>query len=285
MKVWFNGAIVGVRHCLDAIDRGFLAGDGVFETLLVRAAAPAFLSAHLARLRCGLAATGIDAAISESVVCGAILALSEANGVEGDGALRITVSRGAGGRGVLPPAEAAPATPSILMTLDRLPAPPARLSCMIVSQRIFSGRASAAFKAIDGYGECRAALREARAKGADEALMLNESGRLVCASAANVFLIFPDGGAATPPTLEGAMPGVVRSVLLRRAILAGAPIAERPIETSELAEASIALTNSLRGVVAAAGVPAGPAAARLAEFKSWYQTALEQDIGDRRKRA
>ncbi|MBL4619050.1 MAG: aminotransferase class IV, partial [Marinicaulis sp.] len=59
MIYWLNG---DYREDVDAInisERGFLLGDGVFETLLVRNGVAAFQDEHLARLHCGLEALKI----------------------------------------------------------------------------------------------------------------------------------------------------------------------------------------------------------------------------------
>ncbi|MHC5058161.1 MAG: aminotransferase class IV, partial [Planctomycetota bacterium] len=54
----------GIRPAAEAsiscLDRGLQYGDGVFETLRAEGGSAFFLEAHLARLRSGLAALGID---------------------------------------------------------------------------------------------------------------------------------------------------------------------------------------------------------------------------------
>ena len=57
------------------------------------------------------------------------------------------------------------------------------------------------------------ALAEARAAGADEALVLNRSGDLCEATTANVFLVH-DGVAATPPVDAGCLAGITREHVL-----------------------------------------------------------------------
>lgn len=96
------------------------------------------------------------------------------------------------------------------------------------------------------------ARNEAAKAGYDEALMLNSAGRVACASAANLFAVLPDGAIVTPPISDGALPGIVREILLTGAPRAGLPIEERSILPEELSEAGIFLTNSLIGLRTAA---------------------------------
>ena len=144
--------------------------------------------------------------------------------------------------------------------------------------RRYSGAIGARCKLIGGYIDNLAALAEARASGADEAIMLNERGDVACASAANVFLISAAGEAATPRLSDGALPGVVRGILI-----AGAHdvrIEERSICAEELSTALVLLTNSLRGVVACAGGSASPRQAiAAAALKSCYAEALAAEPG------
>src|SRR5688572_12066161 len=56
LGTWIDGASGNV---MPADDRGLQYGDGLFETILVRAQRPRFLDAHLARLSQGLVSLGI----------------------------------------------------------------------------------------------------------------------------------------------------------------------------------------------------------------------------------
>jgi branched-subunit amino acid aminotransferase/4-amino-4-deoxychorismate lyase len=112
--------------------------------------------------------------------------------------------------------------------------------------------------------------------------MLNEHGRLASAAAANVFLIGKEG-VATPAVAEGALPGIVRSLLLRHAAEAGVDIDERPIAPKELEDAEIFLTNSLIGLRPAVLRRASPAPRKtFRALQSWYQGRLAEELGKRR---
>src|SRR5690606_1825692 len=92
------------------------------------------------------------------------------------------------------------------------------------------------------------ARREARAVGADEAVMLNGSGEVACAAAANLFWLA--GGRLFTPALEcGVLAGVARGAVIAAAPSLGLEVAEvrAGLEAAQAADA-VFLTNSLVGV-------------------------------------
>jgi branched-chain amino acid aminotransferase len=114
------------------------------------------------------------------------------------------------------------------------------------------------------------ALSEARAGGADEALLLNLAGDVCEATTANVFAV-RDGVPVTPPLESGCLAGITRDHVLA---LGGT---ERALSPEDLREADEAfLTSSTREVqplVAIDGRPVGdgrpgPATRRLADAYS-----------------
>ena len=89
------------------------------------------------------------------------------------------------------------------------------------------------------------ARQEARAAGADEALMLNERGLVAEGSTSNIFLV--KGKLLLTPSIEsGALPGITREAVLELALAMKLEAIETEIELAELAEAEEAfLTNSI----------------------------------------
>ncbi len=278
MTFWLNGEW---REDLTAIhidDRGLLLGDGVFETIFLRAGEPAFLGRHIKRLSQGLNALGIDVSMPESLR-DIIRKLTVKNDLgESDASLRLTVTRGSGPRGLAPP-PAASSSATILMTCAPARVNKTDIRKLIVSRRLRGSGVAAQFKTL-GYLENALALNDASAAGADDALMLSANGHIACASAANLFAIAPEGVVLTPPLSDGALAGVVRGVLIDAAERAGVSIAERSISPANLAGCALFLTNSLIGL-APASLP-GSADTRTNEiFKrldACYQDALERDL-------
>jgi branched-chain amino acid aminotransferase len=99
---------------------------------------------------------------------------------------------------------------------------------------------------------------EARRAGADEALLLNTSGRVAEASVANVFAV-KDGRLVTPPVTEGALEGITRASILELAEGLGVDTSEEPLARYDLLAADeVFLTGSGAGVVPVRSLDAVP---------------------------
>lgn len=250
MKLSLNGELKDTAEARIAPDdRGFTLGDGLFETIAVRKAVPKRLDAHLARLREGAGLLGIPVPYTDAKIAELIADVISANAITA-GALRVTLTRGPGARGITPPD--AP-TPTFLITSGALP-PDDPLSLVVVQNIRRNEFSSLARVKSLGYLDNILARREAVAAGADEALLLNIQGRVAETSIANIFFLI-GGGLVTPPVTEGALPGVMRAEVIR---LAHAE--ERPIEAAEVDRASeIFVSNALgiRPVIKMNGNPVG----------------------------
>lgn len=237
--VWFNGQFASGPLPLDAQDRGFLLGDGVFETVAVVNHTPLWFDEHLQRMETAAAELGISCtveAISSGV--GEVLAKSLAPFE----VLRLSLSRGKAGRGLAGEG----ASPSLLITLDGF-APanlfqPCRLKVSTIRRNEFAP--SSRLKTLS-YIDGIAAAREV-ASAADDALMLNTAGQVASSTMANIFLL--RGGELITPSLDqGVLPGITRRVLLENAGRFGFRPVERAVGQEELLGAeAVFLCNSLR---------------------------------------
>lgn len=282
MIFWLNGEFKEAAHAINIADRGFLLGDGVFETILVVDGVAAFLSQHINRLKGALSALSMDAPIDESM--GTIIyQLARRNDLAaGCAAVRLTVTRGAGKRGLLFPE--GDAGPTILLTIQPYAPPPDQPPAKIIigDYRRNEVSISSRYKTAN-YLDNMLARNDAAAKGCDEAIMLNSVGRLACASAANLFVL-ADEEILTPAVSEGALPGVVRGLLLA-GVDRAPPVREGVIEQSALLQNELFLTNSLMGIRAAVldGEPHGSSAPGVVvlQLRSWYEDQLQADLTKR----
>ncbi|MEX6633105.1 aminotransferase class IV [Hyphococcus lacteus] len=265
---------------VDIADRGLLLGDGIFETILLRDGVPVFLGAHMARLTAGAVALGIDIKFDEIDITKRISELAVKNRIEKQtGSARVTLTRGAGRRGLS--IEGAN-EPTLLITVnayDRIShIEPANV---LVSRACRAERSvSAKYKTLN-YIDNVMAREEASAAKLEDAVMLNHAGRVACASAANVFIIRGDGEVVTPPVREGALPGVVRNIVLQSGNEAGLVIVEAEIERHELKKSAIILTNSLIGLRLATlknGTISQSAYSIFEKLKSCYESEIEKDL-------
>jgi branched-subunit amino acid aminotransferase/4-amino-4-deoxychorismate lyase len=223
----------------DVRDRGLLLADGVFDTSLVIKGKVLLRDAHLDRLVDGSAALGI--ALTRSAVADAMDAA--AVGVV-SGALRITVTRGAGARGLAADAVSAPTIIANVSDYDAsspLPAVRAHESSILRNPSSITAR----YKTLS-YTDNIVALRSAVAAGFDEAFFFTATGNLACASVANVFVRMGKE-TLTPPVSDGALPGMMRNWILQQGRIGDSAVSERSISRDALNAADgVFLTNSLR---------------------------------------
>ncbi|WP_091736258.1 aminotransferase class IV [Phenylobacterium immobile] len=227
-----------------ADDRGFTLGDGLFETVLAVDGDMPRLAAHLARMAAGCAILGLPAPNARAIREAALQALGAASLMAGRAAVRLTYTAGSGGRGLDRPAALAP---RLVATAAPSPKPlaPARLAVASIRR---NDRSPASRLKTLAYLDNVLAREEARAAGADEAILLNTLDEVACAGAANLFWI--EGKAMVTPALAcGVLGGIMRA-----SVLAAAPALD--IEVVEvragldrlLAADAVLLSNSLIGL-------------------------------------
>jgi branched-chain amino acid aminotransferase len=255
--VWVNGAIVPASEpVLTAFDRGFQLGDGIFETLRARGGRVTEMPEHLARLRRSAAGLAIPLPGDvEATLAQAIDELLSAEGLgapNGDASVRITVSRGSFyGRGLLPPDE----HPSPTIVVQAWPVPPTPASHLEVGLHLVASSVRrdpenplAALKTTSRADYVYARV-EARASGADDALLLTIDGYLSEATSANLFVL-RRGELATPSLACAILPGTTRDWILRWAAGAGLRPVEGLLTTRDLHEAEEAfLSSSVAGIL------------------------------------
>src|SRR5690606_11047615 len=126
--IWLNGQFVEEDAARIApLDRGFLLGDGVFDTFAIRDGAPAHFAAHMARLRKSAAVFGLPVPFEDAEAEAAARRVAEASGAV-TGAGRLTLSRGQGPRGLVPPDQA---SPTIMLAVAPSPPPPESVSVLL----------------------------------------------------------------------------------------------------------------------------------------------------------
>ncbi len=252
MMIHLNGELLAAAEArIDPADRGLTLGDGLFETILARDARPLRLDAHLRRLRRGAGILGLPLAFSDKSLEDSLLETLKSNSLS-EGVLRLTLTRGPAPRGLAPPADP---RPTLLITAhQKTGAGGAPLNAVIATvTRRNEHSPLCRCKCLNRLDDVLA-RKEAAARGAGEAILLNAQGRVAEAAAANLFLVV-NGALTTPPVSEGALPGVMRAEIMKTA-----NVAERPLEPEEFFNAAEAfLTNSLglRPLVSVDGNPIG----------------------------
>jgi branched-chain amino acid aminotransferase len=240
-KIHLNGRLMDSAAArIEPSDRGLLLADGLFETLRVYGGRAFQLDAHLARLAVGAATLGIPMP-GASIIAAAVGDTLAANG-HGEASLRITLTRGPGQRGLLPPPDP---SPTLLIASHPLGAASAgTLSAHISTIRRNEHSPLSRLKSL-AYLDNVLALREAAAAGCEEALMLNTAGRVAGGSRSNLFIVLGDE-LVTPPASEGVLAGIARQNLMDLAAASGVKTREGILTLADLERASEALIcNSL----------------------------------------
>jgi D-alanine transaminase len=254
-----DGRLVPLAEArISPLDRGFLFGDAVYETLKVAGGRALFRAQHLERLARSLAALRIP---MPAGLVGALDRLLDAAALA-SGALYLQVSRGAAAeRRHLPPPELAPTLFALPVAID-FPAEPWLLPGLAAVTR-----ADLRWRRCDVKTTALAATvlagLDAAAAGADELIWSGAAGELREGGHTNLF-VRDERGWHTHPLGPEILAGVTRGLLLEAGARAGLPVEERAPRLDERAgwrEAFVCGTlTGVRALVRLDGAPVGDGA-------------------------
>ena len=241
MKIWIDGQLRPPDEArISVTDHGLLYGDGVFEGLRVYGGRVWRIDRHLERLGTSARAIGLQipggldrvrAAILETVA--AFLEESEAS--TSDAYVRLIITRGEGPLGIDPFSCKQPSLICIVAPLELFPADILARGLSLITSSYRRANPDVLDPGVKSLNYLTSVLakREARMHGADDAILLNDRGRVAEASAANLFAV-NRGRLVTPPVREGALEGVTRETVLELAEDEGLPVCEETITRSQL---------------------------------------------------
>jgi branched-subunit amino acid aminotransferase/4-amino-4-deoxychorismate lyase len=244
--VWIDGRLTrGGEATLSVFDRGARDGEGLFETVKVVGGRPFQWRRHLERLVLSAAELGFPVPAGPDELADALDQVLAAEGLR-DAVARVTVTRGIPGTRPTRSTAWVEAEP----LSGRLWEGTRRGEAAVVGAR-------APFPAPGWIGRHKTTSRiawhlareDARAAGADEALLVTPEGLALEGAVSNLFAV-RGGVLATPPLELGVLPGITRAWVLRVAGSLGLVTAERPVAFAELPRAEeVLLTNSVQGIV------------------------------------
>jgi branched-chain amino acid aminotransferase len=231
-------------------DRGFLYGDAVFEVFRTYGGRPFALDEHLARLRRSAERVFIPLPVDDATLGGEIEAALVAAKNE-ESYVRVVVTRGSGPLSLDPETAARP----LRVVLVEPVVPPPRQAYVdgiavvtVVTRRAVDETAAAGAK-VSNYLANLLALREAKARGGLEALVVDARGHVVEGASSNVFAV-RDGRVATPPESAGILVGITRAHVLRAAHDLGIPVDERQLLPGDVYGADeVFITSSIREIL------------------------------------
>ena len=246
MEVFLNGEFVSeARAVVPVNDRGFMYGDGLFETMRVVGGKPFRMAQHLERMTRGADFLKIKPPFTPKELEKFAGQLIEKNNLPA-AILRVTLTRGPGARGYTPQSDD---RPTVVMTLHPAPSLDAvEWNLVTSSYRIPSADPLSSFKTTSKILHVMARA-EAAEKGADEALLINTNGEVAETASGNLFWVYQDK-ICTVPTGRGVLPGITRAIVLEICQTLGLQTNKRVIKPDALRNSEgIFVTQSALGIV------------------------------------
>lgn len=218
--VYVNGQLLPSQDVQIPLDeRGLRFGDGLFETIAIHNGKPYQASLHTTRLQEGLSALSIDALVNVGEVCEQLCA---ANALQ-SGFVRLMVTRGTGSKGYIPTCE----HPNIYAeAFARTVNAETSITLGLSKWRKVSSSAMPTTHKLNALGfNSSLAVMEAQIMGAQEALQLDENGRISESGSGNIFWLY-QGTLYTPALSCDCLNGTTRSAIMR--------LSHLPLEACEL---------------------------------------------------
>ena len=206
--IWLNGNIVAAEGAVSANDRGLLLGEAVFETILIKNGVAQFWPEHLQRLWQACAYADLPTPYTPEVLQQAVSSLMAKTASAPRHVLRITVTGGDGGRGLVPQTVS---PPNWLVQVS--PSTPVPALWHLVDSEALGDANRPPYKTTS-YLENIRARRAALKAGGDDAILFNQHGHLVGAPAGNLFIGI-NNRLLTPRLRDGALPGIIRQQILQ----------------------------------------------------------------------
>lgn len=219
LRIWMDGALVPAEEAkISVFDHGLLYGDGVFEGIRIYNGKIFKEPEHIKRLFESAKAIRLTIPMTPQQVSEAMHETIQANGITGDGYIRLVVTRGVGSLGI---SIQHTANPNVFIITDKISLYPPEvyergLRCVVSSlARNHTNTVSPRVKSLN-YLNNVLAKAEAREAGADEAIMLTTDGFVCECTGDNLFLV-RNGEVFTPPVSLGILEGVTRSLVMELA--------------------------------------------------------------------
>jgi D-amino acid aminotransferase len=212
---FLNGRYLDVRDArISPQDRGFLFGEGLFETWRTYRGHPFVMEEHLGRMAGSARELGIPFDTQEPWGP-RTRQLARRNRLADTGAaIRLTITRGPGPWSLVPPPARNPTRYMTIRALDPALADHRRNGVAVHTMSFGSG-VNDSLRQIKSVNYLPAILGkiEAAERGCFETLYRLRDGTVLEGTTSNIFAVC-GGRLVTPPTHHGLLPGVTRSVVL-----------------------------------------------------------------------
>ncbi|WP_122664937.1 aminodeoxychorismate lyase [Pseudomonas viridiflava] len=261
MPGWIDGR---PADTLSVRNRGLAYGDGLFETIAVRAGQPTLLDQHLQRLQRGCDRLGIT--VDHLLIRDELLAFASQLG---DGVMKLILARGDSQRGYAPDPHSQP-----LRILQGSPLPAYPLAHAEQGIRLFPCVTRLAEQPLLAGLKHLNRLEQVLARSEwqspefAEGLMRDTSGRVIEGVYSNLFAV-RDDVLVTADLSRSGVAGVMRAALLEQAPRLGIQVEIRDLQLADLEQADeVFVCNSVYGIWPVRGFeqlswPVGPLTRKL----------------------
>ncbi|MBI4717528.1 MAG: branched-chain-amino-acid transaminase [Planctomycetes bacterium] len=236
LKVWMGTEVVPVSEArVGVFDHGLLYGDGIFEGIRIYNGRIFKEAEHIRRFFESAKAIRLELPMTGEEISAAMYETMRANGITGDGYIRLVCTRGVGLLGI---SISHTACPMLIVIADKIALYPPEvyergLRCIVSSVvRNNANSTSPRVKSLNYLNNVMAKL-EAKDAGADEAVMINDEGHVSECTGDNIFLV-RYGELLTPSPAEGILEGVTRSVVMELARRRHIPVSEKVLIRHDL---------------------------------------------------
>ena len=248
--IFLNGKIISDADAnISSADRGFLYGDGIYETLRSYNGKPFKLADHLERMRDSARQLKISFDYTNADIGERINELLENNHTQ-DAYIRITLSRGSGGGRLQMDDNIEPTT---LIQLKPFSPYDSKLydegMSLVVSD--YKRSTTCPISRYKSTNLLQSILRkeEANKKSAHETIVLNTDGFVAECVVSNIFMV-SDGNVITPSLDTNILPGITRKTVLDICSNTGIPVSEEHFMVERLLKSDeVFITNSLMEIM------------------------------------
>ncbi len=242
----YNGSTIPSNTpCIKHNDRGYTLGHGIFETILIKNGSIIALDYHWQRVEASAPLVSLKLPFTQQELQLMLEQLLKENSLQDKiASARVTITHGESARGIFP--IQAPTPNFTISVTEYVPQVKDNYSALIVTIKKNEHSHSSRIKSLS-YLDNILAKQEALENGYDEAILLNTSSNIADGTIFNVFMV-KNGQIITPLITDGALPGVLRSIIVNE-FKDEFAIIEKSISVPEiLAADEVFLTNALMGV-------------------------------------
>lgn len=230
------------RDKVSVFDNALLYAEGLFETFLAIDDRIIFMDDHLRRLYRGAKVIGLSIPVRPDRLTQWMIKTVRAH-PDHVKKLRLTITSGEAARWV-----GRQGNPQVILS-----ASPHRLPDKLFKLHVawFRVDQDSIFRRIKTLSNAihAAALKQARLKRCDDALMLNEKNQVAEVTSANIYWV-KNGQPFTPPLSAGCLEGVTRKIVFKEASRLGLKIAEKNSTLAGIVEADeVFISSSLKLIV------------------------------------